>query len=110
MMVKLRNWISHNDAQWVDDDERKILTCFAHKAIDNLAEAAKKLDEAESNFQKSVHINVKAIQRLIGDTDSCEDKICKMSPKEINDKLPEFPVVPLSLFREWPEKKAETQN
>ena len=90
-MVKIRNWLCHNETQMIDEEEKNVLTCLAHKSIYGLAQIVKQLDVGEA-FDTDFQIIVNAINDLIGNKDTCKVKYCGMSDEDIIRKLPEFPV------------------
>ena len=91
MMVKIRNWLCHNETQMIDEKENNVLMCLAHKSIYDLAEIAKQLDIGET-FNTDFQTIVDAVNDLIGNTITCKVKYCGLSTEEINKKLPEFPI------------------
>ena len=94
--MKLRNWLGHNEAQEIDEEETKILTCLAHKSMSGLAKAASRLNLLDAEFRRRQQL----IKKLIGDDKTCKVKWCEeLSVKEIHDKLPDYPIDSFRFFK-----------
>ena len=96
-MVRIRNWIGHNEVQTIESQEYAKLTCLAHKSVYGLAVAVTQL-ESDEKLENDFKNTVKIIQELIGDTETCRSKHCKKSYEKVIELLPEYPIFSCPLF------------